>query len=45
MLGGAVCAFIAAWFSFEQNGVWAMRFGIAALILYVAAIVARRSNK
>lgn len=42
MIAGASCAFVAAWFSFEQNTQWATRFGIAALALYVAAIVARR---
>ncbi|WP_225781306.1 hypothetical protein [Xenophilus sp. Marseille-Q4582] len=44
MIAGAGCAFVAAWFSFQQNTVWATRFGIGALVLYVAAIVARRSG-
>jgi|GEM_PF-1964412 len=45
MISGAACAFVAAWFSFQQNGEWATRFGIAALVLYVASIAARRGGK
>ncbi|RYF83791.1 MAG: hypothetical protein EOO29_01965 [Comamonadaceae bacterium] len=45
MIGGAGCAFVAAWFSFEQNNTWAMRFGIAALVFYVISMVVRRSGR
>lgn len=45
MIAGATCAFAAAWFSFEQNTVWATRFGIAALVFYVISMVARRSGR
>lgn len=45
MIAGAACAFAAAWFSFQQNSTWSMRFGIAALVLYVGAIVGRRGSK
>ena len=45
MIAGATCAFAAAWFSFEQNTVWATRFGIAALVFYVISMVVRRSGR